>query len=94
MHLRSQLVSETLHPDIVLPWISEQKHTEITKDKSVTLIGGKDDIVIGGEEGLKEMAEHLQKSNTTRIEVVSKLPHHVPENAGIFVKKAVQTIEI
>ena len=94
MHLRSQLVSPSLHPDVVLPWISEQKYTELTKDKSVILIGGKDDIIIGGEDGLKEMANHLEKSNTTSIEVIPKLPHHLPENAGIFIKKAVQTIEI
>ena len=87
MHLRSQLVSPALHPDVVLPWISEQKHAELTKNKSIILLGGKDDIVIGGEDGLKEMARHLEKSNTTSTELVPRLPHHLPENAGIFVKK-------
>ena len=94
MHLRSQLVSPVLHPDVVLPWISDQKHTEITKDKSIILIGGKDDIVIGGEDGLKEMAGHLEKFNSTRTELIPKLPHHLPENAGIFVKKAVEAIDL
>ena len=92
MHLRSELVSECLNPKLMLPWISEQKRQPITHNKSIHLIGGKDDIIIGGEEGINQMGKTLQETNVVDIQLITKLPHHTPENAGIFIKKTLQQI--
>jgi len=92
MILRSELVSPELHPDIVIPWIAEMKRTTSVEKKSIHLLAGKDDIVIGGEEGVEKIATHLEKRNSVHRHLPSKLPHHLPENAGIFIKKIVKDI--
>lgn len=93
MILRSQLVSSFLHPDDAIPWIAKMKKEISTQHKSIYLIAGKDDIIIGGEEGVKQMAQTLDKNNQVYLNLIAKLPHHLPENAGIFVKKIIQQID-
>ena len=92
MLLRSELVSKQLSPTQVLPWIAETKRKAITSDKNIHLIGGSDDIIIGGTEGVEQMAGYLMPSNQVIKHIIPKLPHHLPENAGVFVKKIVQQI--
>ena len=90
IHLRSELVSTHLHPDVVLAWIAQEKKKLSTHKKTIHLIGGKDDIIIGGEKGVKDIASSLEKNNNVTFQIVPKLAHHLPENAGIFIKQAIK----
>ncbi len=92
MHLRSQLVSPSIHPNLILPWISKKKEGFLTKNKEIHLIGGKDDIIIGGENGIKNMADRLKKHNDVDTHIFPKLPHHLPENAGLYIKNIIKNI--
>lgn len=92
MLLRSELVSKHLNPKVALPWIAQTKNSEITRHKKIHLIAGKDDIIIGGEKGIHQMASYLETSNVITKHIIPKLPHHQPENAGVFIKKIVQQI--
>ena len=89
MVLRAELVSSSIHPKKVLPWISQLKNHIKLSNKTIYLLAGKDDLVVGGENGVLRMQEALS-GNNVHIELVPKLPHHEPERAGIFIKKLVK----
>ena len=90
MKLRAELVSSCLNPKVMLPWIATQKQSLHLENNHIYLIAGKDDIIIGGTEGVERMASYLKENNQVHIELIAKLPHHLPENAGLFVKKIIK----
>lgn len=85
--LRSQLVSPEIAPETMFKWIHQEKLGLTTRGKTVHLISGVDDLVVGhnGMENLKAVLE--KNNNTVTIDRPRKLPHHQPELAGTYVKK-------
>ena len=92
MIYRAQLVSKALHPDLVFPWIKEEKLHLNFQDQVVHLICGEDDVVVGtnGAHELKAMLESCR--NTVTLDSPRNLPHHKPEEAAVFIKKWIQSI--
>jgi hypothetical protein len=87
LHIRSQLVSPALHPDIVFPWIKKEKDELVLGQEKIHLITGLDDLVVG-DDGTERLQEHLiQQENHVTIERPTKLPHHQPEMGAGHVKK-------
>lgn len=87
LNLRSQLVSPAIAPEIIFPWIRKQKENLIVKNKTIHLITGDDDLVVGagGSERILELLN--SQGNQTTLDKPSKLPHHLPEQAASFIKK-------
>ena len=85
--VRAQLVSEAINPDNTFPWIKEEKEALNLTHKSIYLLTGEDDVVVGkdGTERLKDQL--LALGNDVVLEKPSKLAHHVPENAAPHIKK-------
>ncbi len=85
--MRRQLVSEHLNPDIVFPWIKEQKEKLQISNTRIHLITGEDDAIVGktGSELLKEELE--KNDNHVSLEKPHKLSHHMPEVAAVHIKK-------
>lgn len=87
LNLRSQLVSPELRPEVLFPWIRAEKQNINVRDHKVHLITGEDDIVVG-EKGTERIADVLkQNGNLVSLDMPSKLPHHLPEQAASFIKK-------
>lgn len=92
LKVREQLVSPALKPDHVFPWIKDEKENLNITGKTVHLVTGIDDVVVGddGTERLQEIL--IAKGNTVTIEKPSKLPHHEPQMAAAHVKKHLKKI--
>ena len=87
INMRRQLVSEHLNPDIVFPWIKERKEELQISGKSIHLITGEDDVVVG-KDGSELLMESLQQlGNTVTIDKPKKLSHHQPDLAAPHIKK-------
>ncbi len=85
--IRGQLVSPAIRPDIMFPWIKEEKEALSLSGESIYLLTGEDDVVVGkdGVERLKDQLESL--GNQVTLEKPSKLAHHLPESAAPHLKK-------
>lgn len=85
--IRGQLVSPSIHPDKMFPWIKEEKENLKVSNQNIFLLTGEDDFVVGkdGAERLKEKLEDL--GNHVDLEKPAKLAHHLPENAAPHIKK-------
>ena len=91
---RSQLVSPELPPEVIFPWIKEQKKTLDVKGRRVFLLTGEDDVVVG-EKGTEELAKILEShGNSVVLEKPGRLAHHVPENAAPHLKKMFRDYKI
>ncbi len=85
LNIRRQLVSPSLNPDIVFPWIKEEKKEIEIKDKSIFILNGLDDAVVG-KEGGAFMKEILEKNdNNVTLSTPKNLPHHRPEMATVHI---------
>lgn len=92
LRVREQLVSPALKPDNVFPWIKDEKANLNFSGKTIHLITGIDDLVVG-DDGMERLQENLlQKGNKVTIEKPSKLPHHEPQMAAAHVKKHLKKI--
>lgn len=92
LRVRSQLVSPALHPDLVFPWIKEEKKVLAISNQHIHLISGTDDLVVGND-GMERFAESLiAKKNTVTIEKPNRLPHHEPQFAASHIKKYLKKI--
>ena len=85
--VRAQLVSDAINPDNIFPWIKEEKEALSLTHKSIYLLTGEDDVVVGkdGTERLKDQLE--AQGNVVVLEKPAKLAHHLPENAAPHIKK-------
>lgn len=91
---RAELVSKALAPDIMFPWIKEQKYNLTLSGHNIHLISGEDDVVVG-KEGMENFAKLLEDlGNKVTIEKPKKLGHHLPDMAGSFIKKYAKKIEL
>ncbi|MCB9062209.1 MAG: alpha/beta fold hydrolase [Halobacteriovoraceae bacterium] len=89
LNIRSQLVSPQIHPDLVFPWIKNEKENINLSNQKVILITGQDDLVVP-EDGTEKFAKILQEQgNSIQVLRPSKLPHHQPELASGHIKSAV-----
>lgn len=87
LQLRGQLVSEVISPEVIFPWINQEKADLNMKSTRIHLITGEDDIVVG-KNGTEKLAEQLEShGNNVTIEKPKKLAHHQPELAAAHVKK-------
>lgn len=87
LNIRKQLVCDELHPEKVFPWINEAKKNIQLEGKRIHFITGADDVVVG-EGGSERMVESLnEQGNNVSLDLIPKLPHHLPENAAGFIKK-------
>jgi len=85
MEIRKQLVSESLDPKIILPWIRDTKNSNIIKNQRIHLISGEDDVIVG-KNGLDRLTNHLSSlGNQVSFDKPKNLPHHLPENASTHV---------
>lgn len=92
LDFRRQLVATCLSPDIIFPWILEEKKNLQISNKKIFLINGKDDVVVG-EKGHDYFFNHLiSQSNQVEVYRPARLPHHMPENAASFVFDAIKKI--
>lgn len=90
--VREQLVSKALCSENVFPWIKEEKNDLPIFDRTIHLISGEDDLVVG-EDGMERfMANLVTKRNIVTIEKPTKLPHHEPQLAASHVKKYLKKI--
>lgn len=85
--VRAQLVSQAINPDVIFPWIKEEKENLSLTHKYVYLLTGEDDVVVGkdGTERLRDQLASL--GNEVVLEKPAKLAHHLPENAAPHIKK-------
>lgn len=85
--IRGQLVSPAIGPDIMFPWIKEEKEALDLTGESIYLLTGEDDVVVGkdGSERLRDQLSQL--GNSVVLEKPSKLAHHLPESAAPHLKK-------
>ena len=85
--IRGQLVSEAIKPDVMFPWIKEEKEALDLTQESIYLLTGEDDVVVGkdGSERLRDQL--LALGNDVVLEKPNKLAHHLPESAAPHLKK-------
>jgi len=94
MNIRRQLVSPELSPENLLPWIKKEKRGLKTKDKTIFLLIGEDDLIVSLDEA-KELAELLKKNkNRVIFKPVKNLPHHQPDIAAFYIKSILQEEKI
>ena len=86
LNIRSQLVSEELHPDKMFPWINVAKEKISLNGQKIHFITGADDMVVG-EGGTQRMVTNLSPNNEVTMNIPEKLPHHLPEMAAGHIKK-------
>ena len=90
INLRGQLVSKALAPDIVFPWIKNQKDLIELENQKIHLIVGEDDIVVP-KDGPQRMKERLEsQGNKVVITKPKRLSHHQPELAASYIKKVLK----
>lgn len=89
---RAELVSKHLAPEIMFPWIKDQKYHLTLSNHKIHLISGEDDVVVG-KEGMENFAKILEDlGNTVTMDKPKKLGHHLPDMAGSFIKKYAKKI--
>ena len=94
LDMRRQLVSPAINPDIMFPWIKDQKEQVKLTGKHIVLITGKDDVVVG-KTGTELLAEYLkEQGNEITLEKPNSLGHHLPENAASHIKKALKDLAL
>jgi alpha-beta hydrolase superfamily lysophospholipase len=87
LNVRRQLVSKELSPEIVFPWVKREKENMQLKNKTVYLLSGEDDAVVG-KDGAKKIHDQLvQLGNKVILETPKRLPHHLPELASTHLRK-------
>lgn len=92
LNIRGQLVSPAISPDVIFPWIKEEKENLSLTSKNIILLTGEDDVVVG-KDGTELLAKSLEElGNDVQIEKPLKLPHHLPENAAPHIKKILKDI--
>lgn len=85
--VRAQLVSPALDPDVVFPWIKEEKENLNLSHQSLYFLTGQDDMVVG-KDGTQRLATMMEEQgNDVTLEMPAKLPHHLPEGAAPHIKK-------
>ena len=94
MEIRKQLVSKSLDPKTILPWIRDTKNSNMIKNQRIHLISGQDDVIVG-KNGLDRLIDHLESSgNKVSFDKPKNLPHHLPENGSThishFIKKFIE----
>ncbi len=89
---RAEMVSKHLAPEIMFPWIKDQKYHLSLSGKTIHLISGEDDVVVG-KEGMENFTKLLvDLGNEVTMDKPKKLGHHLPDMAGSFVKKYAKKI--
>ena len=87
LNVRGQLVSPALKPDIMFPWIKEEKEKLDLMGEDIYLLTGEDDVVVG-KDGTERLAQQLESlGNRVIVEKPKKLGHHLPENAAPHIRK-------
>lgn len=90
MKLRSQLVSPSLRPAKLFPWLKREKELLSLSQRPIHLICGENDGIIF-DEGVKAMEEMLiELGNQVTISRPRRLPHHLPDLAAAHVDHAVK----
>jgi hypothetical protein len=85
--VRAQLVSPSLDPDTVFPWIKEEKESLELSGTKLYFLTGEDDMVVG-KDGTQRLAQQMiDQGNEVVLEMPQKLPHHRPEGAAPHIKK-------
>lgn len=86
LDVRAQLISPALEPEKVFEKIQIEKKNINVTGKTIHLIAGKDDVVLKGETGIKNINEILiEKGNNVSMNIATKLPHHQPELAAAHI---------
>ncbi len=82
LNMMKYLVSDCLCPEVLIPWVKDEKdNLEISKQK-IHLISGEDDFAVT-HEGAKWMEKILKnKNNQVSLKIPKHLPHHMPELAA------------
>ncbi|MCK5884272.1 MAG: alpha/beta fold hydrolase [Bacteriovoracaceae bacterium] len=86
MFARAQLVSSALAPSNIFPWLKTEKLVLPTKGKRVHLICGENDGIISkaGIDNIRSLLE--ENGNTVSEKLPRRLPHHLPDLAGIHIE--------
>jgi predicted esterase len=94
LNLREQLVSPALNSSNVFPWIKQEKEVISLSNKTIHLITGLDDLVVGND-GTERFKEQLEaQGNIVTLERPTRLPHHEPQLAASHVKKYLKQVGI
>ena len=82
LNIRKQLVSPVIDPDVIFPWIRDEKKDIKLSGQRIHLIVGADDVVVGkgGMDNFKTILEAL--GNTVTSYEPTKLAHHEPSHAS------------
>jgi hypothetical protein len=82
LSIRKQLVSPVISPEVIFPWIRDQKKDIKITGQRIHLIVGADDVVVGkgGMDYFKNILETL--GNTVTSYEPGKMAHHEPQNAS------------
>jgi hypothetical protein len=91
LNIRRQLISEHLDPDHVFPWVRESKIDLKIKNKTVIVITGKDDAVVGPG-GAIALTQILEPFNKVILVEPDRLAHHQPELASTHIYHALKPL--
>lgn len=82
LEIRQQLVSESLNPQNIFPWIKKEKETLGIMSERIHIISGSDDVVAPSRT-VETLRSHLQlNNNIVTTDILGHLPHHLPEIAS------------
>lgn len=92
LNIRKQLVSSSISPDVVFPWIKDHKHNITISDSNITLLCGLDDIVVG--KGGGEYLKNILTGQKNKVELIepTHLPHHEPGLASGHLNQIVKKL--
>lgn len=87
LQMRTQLVSESLSPSNIFPWIQKSKRDIFIENSRIHLITGLNDSLVS-DQAVESFYTHLsQMNNQVTLERPQNLPHELPGNAIPFIKK-------
>jgi len=91
--IRRQLVSPAISPEIIFPWIQEQKTQTTCKNKKLHFITGENDIVVTVP-GTEYIISRVKIDNEVTFSKIKNLPHHMPELAASHIIKYLKKVNI
>ena len=85
LDIRRQLVSNSIPPEKIFPWLRSQKDEIKISDRQFVVINGEDDAVVGMD-GSQRLIDHLEASgNNVVVDHPKGLPHHKPDLAAAHI---------
>lgn len=93
LHLRAQLVSPAIAPEVLLPRLLTEKEQLKVASHKIVMLCGQDDAIVGTE-GFEAMEKLLtENANQVIVNRPKHLPHHQPEMAAPHLKALLKSLD-